>query len=272
MINSIILAFILLSTIIMSQCPTGQTSCGGTCVTLLSDVNNCGACGSVCDNNGTCNFGRCVCPVVQCPYGHHAGQNCSCCIDPCFGPGSTFWTNMGHAGGCPTGITTDTTPEDCCLRCYHDPNCAQWGFNSLRHPGLCQLNVIFTPEQLAANNVATATQCVGPLIDGTPYGEASGGRCVDELTPCFGVNDHGFPLNPNGTTCSVLIPYPVPVAAPVPTPSPSPPSASSGANTYNFNCNCDCDNYCDTKYGKNNNSTSSEPPSNNSSEYSRRFV
>ncbi len=48
-------------------CPSGMTACGGACVDLMTDFNNCGACGTKCCNyfansscvNGTCQINSC---------------------------------------------------------------------------------------------------------------------------------------------------------------------------------------------------------------------
>jgi hypothetical protein len=46
-------------------CPTGTTLCTGACVNTATDVNNCGACGSVCPacttGTPTCTAGACSC-------------------------------------------------------------------------------------------------------------------------------------------------------------------------------------------------------------------
>jgi hypothetical protein len=41
-------------------CPTGQTDCSGRCVNLMTDLNNCGGCGNVC--NEACVAGVCTIP------------------------------------------------------------------------------------------------------------------------------------------------------------------------------------------------------------------
>jgi len=52
-----------------NECPDGLTSCGGICIDILSDRNNCGACGKVCsDSYASCISGECKCnpPFVEC--------------------------------------------------------------------------------------------------------------------------------------------------------------------------------------------------------------
>ena len=43
----------------LSACPSGQDLCNGVCVDLLSDNNNCGACGIQCATDNSCNNGSC---------------------------------------------------------------------------------------------------------------------------------------------------------------------------------------------------------------------
>lgn len=44
--------------------PQGYADCNGTCFDLLVDINNCGACGKICDAGAPCNAGACgVVPV-----------------------------------------------------------------------------------------------------------------------------------------------------------------------------------------------------------------
>jgi hypothetical protein len=53
-----------------AQCAEGQTDCDGTCVDLSTDMDNCGACGSICESSlvgVACIEGECVrtsCPAA----------------------------------------------------------------------------------------------------------------------------------------------------------------------------------------------------------------
>jgi len=42
------------------SCPSGQTSCSGTCRNILTDTAHCGSCGTSCLSGQTCQDGRCV--------------------------------------------------------------------------------------------------------------------------------------------------------------------------------------------------------------------
>jgi hypothetical protein len=66
-------------------CPVGQTACGGTCVNLSTDRNNCGACGVVCSGAAQCVSGSCcaddgtACQGVSCGVRqNNCGQTVFC--------------------------------------------------------------------------------------------------------------------------------------------------------------------------------------------------
>ena len=55
------------------MCDAGHASCGGVCVNVLRDRDNCGACGRTCAKNATgCTAGRCTCIKGQ----HACGTQC----------------------------------------------------------------------------------------------------------------------------------------------------------------------------------------------------
>jgi hypothetical protein len=43
------------------ECPSGETNCGGRCVSLLSDANNCGSCGKAATSLQVCRAGALTC-------------------------------------------------------------------------------------------------------------------------------------------------------------------------------------------------------------------
>ncbi|MGC4090449.1 MAG: hypothetical protein QM756_21750 [Polyangiaceae bacterium] len=50
-----------------SSCATGLTACAQTCVNLLTDNANCGACNNSCGTGRTCSNGGCQCSGTSCP-------------------------------------------------------------------------------------------------------------------------------------------------------------------------------------------------------------
>jgi hypothetical protein len=52
---------------IQISCPSGQTSCSGTCRNLLTDAAHCGSCGTTCPSGQNCQAGRCVPPGTAAP-------------------------------------------------------------------------------------------------------------------------------------------------------------------------------------------------------------
>jgi hypothetical protein len=70
----------------------GQINCSGSCADTKSDINNCGACGNVCDSlsKEVCNDGACVCAAGQKKCGTTCVDitadpaHCGDCNMPCF--------------------------------------------------------------------------------------------------------------------------------------------------------------------------------------------
>jgi hypothetical protein len=78
----------------VEDCREGETICGGKCVTLASDIYNCGACGLVCTAPTN---GRAVCVEGDC--GSVCAQGSTACGMDCV----DTLSNAAHCGGC--GIT-----------------------------------------------------------------------------------------------------------------------------------------------------------------------
>jgi hypothetical protein len=91
-------------------CPVGEVDCGGSCVSLLSDEANCGACGSACGALEVCSAGSCGCePGVAvcggaCTDLARDPQHCGACETAC---GATaYCTTQGDVTAC-----TDACPQ-----------------------------------------------------------------------------------------------------------------------------------------------------------------
>jgi hypothetical protein len=119
-------------------CPSGQTSCGGACVDLNTDTNNCGECGvccvvgASCVATGTPPKGLCSCPIPTTMCGIHCvntqsdAANCGACGRSC-GLG-TCATGLCTCNASPTTVTMCPLPADpatgTCVNLAADPsNC-----------------------------------------------------------------------------------------------------------------------------------------------------
>lgn len=118
-------------------CGNGQSCCNGVCIDLGEDVNNCGACGNVCDPPGPYEYSACI--IGQCNYWCEEGtircdglctavgwdvNNCGACGNDCPkpGPNEDGWCANGRCeyacyegtSRC-NGVCTDLNwdPENC---------------------------------------------------------------------------------------------------------------------------------------------------------------
>jgi hypothetical protein len=52
---------------VQGSCPTGLSSCNGTCRDLSNDAKNCGSCGNICPSGQNCQNDRCILPGTSAP-------------------------------------------------------------------------------------------------------------------------------------------------------------------------------------------------------------
>ena len=98
------------------NCPAGQTVCSGVCRDLSTDVNNCGACGTICSvANGTAACVQGVCTVATCNAG----------FGDCDGVA---------ANGCETDLQNDVNNCGACGHICSAPNAVMSCVN-----GACQI-------------------------------------------------------------------------------------------------------------------------------------
>ncbi|MDX2055651.1 MAG: glycoside hydrolase family 9 protein [Polyangiaceae bacterium] len=80
-------------------CPSGSLNCGGECLPVLTDNNNCGECGRVCATGASCTNGTCTCPI---------GVSCTGGVVPMSSNSPTSPTAAPM--GAPSGTTTTSAP------------------------------------------------------------------------------------------------------------------------------------------------------------------
>lgn len=93
-----------------NSCSNTQACCNDVCIDILSDVNNCGGCGLVCDDGNPCTFDYCINGVCVHDF---APQGTSCPDGSCDGNGECGIT---CANGCDDGnpCTTDNCVNGVC--------------------------------------------------------------------------------------------------------------------------------------------------------------
>ena len=89
------------------KCGLGQSCCGADgCASLMTDIRNCGNCGTRCPDGATCAGGMCMC----------SGQACAPTVDP-------VGTGMVPPGMCTCGDSCANDPTHSCIAmdcCYAD--------------------------------------------------------------------------------------------------------------------------------------------------------
>lgn len=186
------------------SCNVGQVCCGGSCVSLDTDSNHCGTCGTVCTDQGaascgttgTCAGGSCaiydlatICRIAAdtCDLNENCAGDGSPCPADAFKPGTTECrpaagvcdvaeSCTGSSAACPTNVFRPNTTS-----CSSEPTC---------NPDLCD----------GSGNCTD----VANVSDGTPCKQnggnmCSGGSCV---AGCVQLECVEYQGNWNPDTCS----------------------------------------------------------------------
>ena len=92
-------------------CPDGLVSCGTTCADLMSDDDNCGACGNACA--GTCVSGICTCQGISCTVDDENGwEQCGIDLETCTARDScTYEGNLSTRSCTSHADCADYAPE-----------------------------------------------------------------------------------------------------------------------------------------------------------------
>lgn len=150
----------------VASCPAGTQRCGGSCVNLQSDVNNCGMCARACSfaNAGaTCNAG--MCQITTCNPGF---SNCNgISADGCEANTNTSTANCGSCGrACGGGANAmaQCSAGMCALACnagfancdMNNGNGCEANLNSLANCGACGA-ACSRPNATATCNMGTCS-------------------------------------------------------------------------------------------------------------------
>ncbi len=164
----------------------GDTCCGGIpCASLMTDINNCGGCGTVCSSPETCINGDCRCAIVEqaacdgrCVNTESDDDNCGRCGNACEAPTHCV------QGDCHCLTSGHTVCNGACVdRMINNANCGSCG-----------------------NECTGATTCVGGACTNPACTPTNGGveACDGVDNDCDGVVDQGTtcPSNCTGHTLS----------------------------------------------------------------------
>jgi hypothetical protein len=212
------------------QCTGGRICCGGSCVDVTTDNNNCGYCGNRCPSGQTCQGGACLgtggCPSGTtfcnggCTNTAYDPSNCGECGNRC--PATSSCQNGECIGaGCPSGqqrCITSTSPYSYCADLQTDPNNCGECENVCPDEqecvgGQCQAIICPNPDgsQCSVCTVHPECFCWALASGGGSICAASAGNCATSCSEC---NDlcvvHPNPSSGCELICTVPCPEPVP--------------------------------------------------------------
>ena len=148
-------------------CSTGQGCCGGACVVLVNNAQNCGACGNACANGQGCCGGVCVSTTTV--------ANCGSCGNAC-GPGKDC------CGSSCAPLNTAQNCGGCGMACAAGSGCCGAGntcapLNTVTNCGACG-------NACAAGSLCCSGGCIDVTSDAKNCGSC-GNACTNSL-PCIG--------------------------------------------------------------------------------------
>jgi hypothetical protein len=179
-----------------ATCEAGLTDCGGICVDLQSDMNNCGACGEICESDLVpveCRSG--VCERASCPVGiEYCGAvdgcrdlssdpaHCGACANACASGVCSGGVCATGGGSCAEGQAE--CDGMCVDTCCNNSHCGACG-NACPSGTSCFEGICDCPSGLccAEGEVICNGTCVATCCDNNNCG-ACGNVCKDGLT-CF---------------------------------------------------------------------------------------
>jgi hypothetical protein len=177
-------------------CGNGLACCGGACVDMFNDFDNCGGCGLACDQpgpyeDGACADGTCLYQCVTgatrcngiCTLLGSDSANCGACGNVCGGPDpycnegvcSECYPGLANCGGSCVDLAWDNVNCGACGNVCGgpNPNCNQ-GVCSECYPGQTRCRDSCVDLAYDRNNCGACGNVCGGA---TPY--CSGGQCTD---------------------------------------------------------------------------------------------
>jgi hypothetical protein len=155
-----------------SDCPSGGTLCGDTCTSVLTDGNNCGACGDVCPAGDVCTAGTCVLAPPKCtPPQAYCGTGTTC---------TDLGSDPNNCGGCGEVCAAgDTCQNGICI----PPGGQTCQSPSVSCHGICTLTTTDPMNCGGCGNVCpTGDQCSYSTCSALPSCGAGQTLCGDSCT------------------------------------------------------------------------------------------
>jgi|GEM_PF-3140795 len=169
-----------------SSCEDGLTNCGGFCVNLSSNHENCGSCGNACPEIQVCNNGECK---YECPPGKVA----------CSGVCTDVKTDILNCGNCAVKCSAGLHAKPECVNGTCQVVCDS-GWSDLNGDGSCETNCVPSSESEICNGIDD--NCDGRIDEAF---ECALGREVSCTTIC-GTNGRGICgvecRIPSGSSCT----------------------------------------------------------------------
>lgn len=187
-----------------------QAICNGFCTDLLSDVNNCGSCGRICNVTETCSNGWCVAAAPVCAYGQTPcgsqcvdigsdRANCGACFAACpQAQNCVAGTCVCPGGGqlcaesCVDTLTSNEHCGACNTPCPIDQTCVQGQCVCPNNQMLCGGSCVDT-----ATSALHCGNCNNPCVRGRTC-QTGNCACPNGTQIC---NDACVDLNADAANC-----------------------------------------------------------------------
>ena len=154
-------------------CPSGRTSCSGTCRDLLNDTGNCGSCGKICPSGQNCQNARCLLPVSSATSVNTSAtltiipvMSCSSGQMPCGSSCVNVFSDKKNCGVCGRACGS----QEACVNARCGPACTVSGTS------LC--NDICVDLNTDMNNCGACGTVCKTFLPNAKGSECTNGQCI----------------------------------------------------------------------------------------------